>query len=171
MDILHPNMLGVASLRSVFVNQLSILYSSKVHLTHNLPSFIKHSTFKVLKLALAEDLEDTKTQMVCINTMFRMLNETAITDDCLGMTALVNEAYKQVNYNKDNSFESDMSIIFYMGVIENMQAGASRMLSLIAKKPAYQSYAQLITESLDIARDNAKLFHCVADEYIQISAN
>jgi ferritin-like metal-binding protein YciE len=171
MDILHPNMLGVASLRSVFVNQLSILYSAKTHLTNNLPAFIEHSTFKMLKLALAEDLEDTQTQMISINTIFQMLNETAITDSCLGMTALVNEAFTQVHYNKDNSFESDMSIIFYMGVIENMQVGASRILNLLAKKPDYAPYAQLVTESLDMASDNARLFHCVADEYIQISAN
>jgi ferritin-like metal-binding protein YciE len=171
MDILYPNLLDVASLRSVFVNQLSILYYAKAHLTDNLPDFIEHSTYKILKLALAEDLEDTQTQMVCINSMFRMLNETAITDNCLGITALVNEAFNQINYNKDNSFEIDMSIIFYMGVMENMQVGASKMLKLIAKKPAYKQYAQLVTESLDIASDNARLFHCIADEYIQIGVN
>ena len=164
-------MLGVAFLRSVFIDQLSILYSAKIHLTNNLPAFIKHSTFKTLKLALTEDLEDTKTQMVCIKTMFRMLNETSITDNCLGMTALVNEAFKQVDYNKATTFESDMSIIFYMGVIENMQLGAGRMLNLIAQKPAYTPYAQLVTECLDMASDNARLFHCVAEEYIDITTN
>lgn len=169
MDILYPNMLGVASLRTVFVNQLSILYSAKTHLTNNLPEFIKYSTHNTLKLALAEDLEETQTQMACINAIFQMLNETAITDNCLGMNAMVNEAFTQVNYNKDNSFEIDMSIIFYMGVIENMQSGASKMLNLIAKKPAYKQCAQLVTESLDMASDNARLFHCVAEEYLEIA--
>jgi ferritin-like metal-binding protein YciE len=171
MDTLHPNMLGTASLRSVFIYQLSILYSAKTHLTNNLPSFIERSTFNVLKLALAEDLADTKIQMDCIKTMFSMLNEASLTNSNLGMTTLIGEALSQVHYNKDNHFESDMSIIFYMNVIENMQIGASKMLTLIAKKPAYQHYAQLVAESRDISSDNASLFDCIADEYIRISLN
>lgn len=167
MNLVKNNPLVPDLLKKVFIDQLSILYCAKNHLTASIPAFIDKSTFKNLKLALAEDLDDTNTQMVCIKNIFHQLQTSAITGNCLGMDVLIKEAHNQVHYNRDNFFESDMSIIYYMNVIENMQVGAGRILNLIASKPLFASFTQLIKESLDINKDNARLFHCVAEEYLE----
>jgi len=154
-------------LHSVFVKQLSILYNAKISLTARLPQLVDQATFSNLKLALAEDLEDANRQMISLKTIFNLMHESWLTDNCLGMNAVINEAHNQVTSHQGKNFESDMSILFYMGVIENLQVGASQMLNLMALKLAYQPYAQLVVECLDMVKENSSLFHYVAEEYLQ----
>ena len=150
-------------LRSVFLKQLSILYNAKINLTDRLPQLVGQATFNNLKLALAEDLEDTKRQMISLKTIFNLMHESWLTDNCLGMNAVINEAHNQVTSQQGKNFESDMSI----RVIENLQVGASQMLNLLALKLAYQPYAQLVVECLDMVKENSSLFHYFAEEYLQ----
>jgi ferritin-like metal-binding protein YciE len=155
------------SLRIVFIEQLSILYNAKVSLTNRIPALVSQATFKKLKLALEEDLEDTNKQMDSLKSIFLLMKESWLTHQCLGMNAVMEEAHQQVTFNQEKHFESDMSILFYMSVVENLQAGASEMLNLMALKIEYQPYAQLVRECLDVVKENASLFHCVAEEYLQ----
>ena len=159
--------LSISSLRMVFIEQLSILYNAKISLTDRLPKLVNQATFKNLKMALEEDLDDTKRQMIALKTIFKLMQESWLTHSCLGMNAVIDEAHKQVIFNQDKHFESDMSILFYMSVIENLQIGASKMLNLMALKLDYQPYAQLVGECLDMVKDNASLFHYVAEEYLE----
>ena len=168
MNLIYPNTLGNSAIRSIFINQLSILYSAKNHLIDNLPTFIDNSNFNTLKLALSEQLDDTHTQMISLKTIFKSLKESALKDYCIGMNAIIKEALDQVYDDKLYQYESDMSIIFYMGVIEHLQVGASKILNLLALRPELRQHAQLVTECLDIAMDNSKLFLLVAEEYLQV---
>jgi ferritin-like metal-binding protein YciE len=167
MDSQTNQSLNIITLRTVFIEQLSILYNAKVSLTDRLPQLVSQATFKNLKMALEEELDDTKRQMIALKTIFKLLQESWLTHSCLGMNAVIEEAHKQVTFNQDKHFESDMSILFYMSVIENLQVGASEILNVIALKLAYQPYAQLVGECLDLIKDNASLFHYVAEEYLQ----
>lgn len=159
--------LNSQSLRTVFMEHLSILYNAKTILTKRLPELAGQATFLNLKHALAEDLEDTERQMVALKTIFQLMQESWLTHHCLGMISVIDEAHKQVSFNREKHYESDMSILCYMAVIENMQVGASQILNLMALKLAYQPYAQLVLECLDISRDNTHLFLCVAAEYLE----
>lgn len=159
--------LSIISLRTVFIEQLSILYNAKVSLIDRLPQLVNQATFENLKMALEEDLDDTKRQMVALKTVFKLMQESWLTNSCLGMNAVIDEAHKQVVFNREKHFESDMSILFYMAVIENLQVGASQVLNMMALKLAYQPYAQLLGECLDMVKDNASLFHYVAEEYLE----
>lgn len=167
MDIPFNQSLNTTSLRTVFIEQLSILYNAKVSLTNRLPGLVSQATFNNLKMALEEDLEDTKRQMVSLKEIFRLLQESWLTHSCLGINAVIDEAHKQVSFNEGRHFESDMSILFYMGVVENLQIGASEILNLMALKLSYEPYAQLVRECLDVVKDNASLFHYVTEEYLQ----
>ena len=166
MKALPSQSLGNSSLHTLFMEQLSILYNAKVSLTSRLPFLTGQATFKNLKIALEEDLEDTQRQMVALKSIFRLMQESWLTHSCLGMNAVIDEAYKQVTFAEDKHFESDMSILFYMAVVENLQVGASQILKLMALKLAYQPYAQLVSECLDMVKDNASLFHYVTEEYL-----
>ncbi|SDD98933.1 protein of unknown function [Mucilaginibacter pineti] len=159
--------LNSTSLGVVFMEQLSILYNAKVILTERLPELASQATFQNLKHALAEDWEETKLQMIALKTIFQLMQESWLTHHCFGMIAVIDEAHKQVSFNRDKHYESDMSILCYMAVIENMQVGASQILNLMALKLAYQPYAQLVLECLDIAKDNSRLIMCVAAEYLE----
>jgi len=167
MNPISPQSLDIAALRAVFIEQLSILYNAKLHLTARLPQLTRQATFRNLKLALEEDLEDTNRQMIALKKIFQLMQESWLTDSCLGMNAVIDEAHKQVVFDNVKHFESDLSILFYMAVIENLQVGASKMLNLMALKLAYQPYAQLVGECLDIVKDNSSLFYYVAEEYLQ----
>jgi len=155
-------------LRSVFIEQLSVLYNAKVSLTSRLPQLVNQATFKNLKMALQEDLDETERQMISVKKVFKLMHESWLTDDCLGMNAVIDEAHKQVTFDKENHFASDMSILFYMSVIENLQLGASQMLQLLSSKLAYKPYAELVEECLDTVKENSSLFYYVTKEYLQI---
>ncbi|MET3980062.1 ferritin-like metal-binding protein YciE [Mucilaginibacter sp. UYP25] len=166
MKITYPNSLGTSAIRTIFINQLSILYAAKHHLIKSIPTLISHANFGVLVLALSEELDDTNEQLKCLKSVFSQLNESALTECCLGMNVIIEEAFTQIIYQEDAHYQSDMSIIFYMNVVENMQIGAGRILNMIAQKLAYQQYQHLIAQCMDMSHDNAKLFHHVAEEYL-----
>jgi ferritin-like metal-binding protein YciE len=155
-----------SALRDIFINQLSLLYAAKIHLTENLPEIIEQANFTTLKLALNEDLEDSIIQMKSLSQIFLDLKESAVSEYCLGMNAVIREAHAHINFHDGQNYESDMSIIFYMGVMEHLQIGAGRMLNLIVKNEPYKAYAQLVGETLDMDKDNARLFQLIAAEYI-----
>lgn len=157
--------LSADALQKAFIEQLTILYNAKSSLIENLPRLMEQATFKNLKAALQEDLDDSKRQMATLKEIFGLMNATWETEKCLGITAMIEEALHQVSYKQDHHYQSDMSILFYMAAIQNMQVGACKILNLLAKKIAYQPYAQLVLECLDISRDNSKLVQYVAEEY------
>lgn len=155
-----------AGLRNVFICQLSLLYAAKSHLRLSLPALVEQAAFVNLKNALTEDLEDSGTQMLRLKEILVLMGEKPMTDNCLGMNSIIKEAYESVRFLNGKNYESDMSIIFYMGVIEHLQVGAGRMLNLIAKSSEFKRYAMLVEQTLDMGVDNANLFHLIAEEYI-----
>ena len=161
----HKQTLSTQALRTVFIEQLTILYNAKTSLIENLPQLARQATFQNLKHALEEDLADSMTQMATLKEIFHLMDASWTTQKCLGMEAVVAEALEQVSFKQDNHYESDMSILFYLAAIENMQVGACKILSVLAKKIAYQPYARLVTECLDLSRDNSRLIQYVAQEY------
>lgn len=161
--------LELDSIAKIFKNQLSILFCAKEHLIGQLPVLISHASFTILEKALEEDLEDTQFQIAALNSIFQQLDAQPEKENCLAMNKIIEEAKHQIVFNADNRFESDMSILFYMGVIENLQVGAGRILSRIAALPAYLKYAQQVAESLDLSKENARLFLHIAEEYLQLA--
>jgi ferritin-like metal-binding protein YciE len=161
------NSLDGGALRNVFINQLGLLYAAKSHLAESLPALVEHAAFQNLKNALQEDFDDTRKQMICLNEIFVLLNEATVNENCLGMKAIIKEAHDHILFHNGKNYESDMSIIFYMGVIEHLQIGAGRMLNLITLNTDYLPYTQMVEETLDMAKDNANLFHLIAAEYIK----
>lgn len=162
-----PQAPGTSALRNIFLEELSILYNAKVSLIAKVPALIAQATFTNLKLALEEDLADAERQMIALKEIFNRVNESWLSNCCLGINAVIDEAYTQVFLDEDKHFESDMSILFYMSVIENLQLGAVKVLNLIALQLAYQPFAQLIKECLDMVEENCSLFHYVAEEYLR----
>jgi len=167
MDPQNNRFLGKSALDDVFICQLSLVYAAKMHLIDRLPALIAQAAFPKLRLALEEDLEDSQKQMASLRELFGLLNATARTEHCLGMNAIIEEAHGQVLFFDGKNYESDMSIIFYMGVIEHMQIGAGRMLNLIARRQEYGAYTHLVEQTVDMSTDNANLFNLVAAEYVR----
>ena len=161
-----PQQLDGTALHAVFIEQMSILYNAKVSLTNYLPQLIEQATFKNLKEALQEDLDETQQQMSAVKAVFDLLHESWLTNPCLAINAMIEEAHQQVTFKKDKHFESDMSILYYMSIVENLQAGACNILHLLASKLAYHPYEQLIAECLDVVKENSSLFYYVTKEYL-----
>ena len=166
MDTNQVRKLNNDSLRILFINQLNILQNAKAFLSWSLPEIIEHASFLNLKLALKEDLEDTNKQMVHIGLIMQMLNERPSSKGALAMNSIIEEAHKAIKHDQERAFESDMSIIFYMQIIEHCQIGACRILKLISSKSGYEPYTQIIQEVFDEHKDNARLFKLIAQEYV-----
>lgn len=167
MHIEQSNPLDTGALQKTFVEQATGLYCAKIHLITHLPDLIQQATFNNLRLAMTEVLDDTKRQMVSLGRIFSLLGKSADTESCLAMNAIIREASDKIAIYPKNHYDSDMTIIFYMSVIENLQVGAGRVLNAIALKPGFEPYIQLVTESLDSSKDNADLFTVIAKEYLE----
>lgn len=161
----HP--LDVGALQKTFVEQTTGLYCAKIHLITHLPDLIDQATFNNLKLAMTEVLDDTKRQMISLGRIFSLLGKSADTESCLAMNAIIHEANNKIAVYPESHYDSDMTIIFYMSVIENLQVGAGRVLSAIVSKTGFEPYVQLVKESLDNSKDNADLFDVIAKEYLE----
>jgi ferritin-like metal-binding protein YciE len=156
--------LSANTLRTIFLQQLGILYNAKSSLIVSLPQLTSQATFMNLKHALQEDLADSILQMIALKEIFHLM-ESSPTKKSLGIQALIAAALEQVSFKDNNHYESDMSVLFYMSTMENMQLGACKILNLLAKKIAYQPYEQLVIECLDLSRDNSRLMEYVSEEY------
>lgn len=167
MHIEQSHRLGAGALQKTFIEQATGLYCAKIHLITHLPDLIQQATFNDLRLAMTEVLEDTKRQMISLGRIFSLLGKSADTESCLAMNAIISEATNKIAFYPKNHYDSDMTIIFYMSVIENLQVGAGRVLSAIASKSGFEPYAQLVKESLDSSQDNADLFDVIAKEYLE----
>jgi len=161
----HP--LNSNALHDVFIEQLCILYNAKVNLIRRLPDLITQATFPKLKTALQQNFDDTEKQMIALKKLFDLLQVSWLTHNCLGMKAVIDEAHRQVSFHEGKNYEGDMSILVYMSVVENLQIGAMKILTLMAKKIGYEQYAALVLECLETSEENATLFHFVSEEYLQ----
>lgn len=161
----HP--LPAEMLDKAFFKQLSILYNAKKSLIDCLPQLIEQATFINLKLGLQEEFDESKKQLLALDDIFLQLGNEASSANDLALGKLLEELQDELCYDGEDYYGSDMSILFYMNAIENLQIGAFRVVKMIADKTTYESYRQLVKESLDISKDNARLFKVIAKEYLE----
>jgi ferritin-like metal-binding protein YciE len=60
----------------------------------------------------------------------------------------------------------DVALIFYMHIIKHIEVAAYRTLLIAASKLGYDRAKMLLTENMDEARDNDKLFLLISKQYL-----
>ncbi|HVW13840.1 MAG TPA: DUF892 family protein [Mucilaginibacter sp.] len=153
--------------KKLFIHQLNRMHCTKSYLIKNMPHLADLATFKNLKLAILETLEDVKKQQTRVLEIYDLLNSKASDEGCDVIKTIIEEAYHFGDANNGlTKIINDMDIILYMRLIENICLTAFGMLKVINKFIGDDRITQLLLECCDENLDNDKLFKLMTEEYL-----
>jgi|SRR6185312_12896821 len=151
-------------LKKTFLEHLNYIYTGK----HNLLKFfleIKEiAKLNVLKMAIQEGIDDTKSQITQMDEMYASIKETSSKTRTLGLTAISLEAYLAVIKSGKTPLERDVFILFYLQQIEGIEMTYFKVLKNLAKALGYKY--KYLDKPLDAAAENKILFETIYEEYI-----
>lgn len=153
-------------LKQLFIHQLNRVNCTKSYLLKNLPLLAETASFRTMKLAIYESLEDVGRQQLRIHEMYELLDAAPSDEGCEVVKAVIEEASKLGHNAGKSIIMHDMDIILYTQLIENMELTSFRMLKLIAKFMGNKKISQMITECFDENIDNDRLFTLISEEYL-----
>jgi ferritin-like metal-binding protein YciE len=153
-------------LKSFFVKHLNIIYAIKANLVRRLPELSTEVYFKDLYLAMHECINDIPRQMARMEVIFELLDASISGEIVSCNTKLVDDAFVSI---KDYSGEpelQDLSILFYLQNIENIEMGSFQMLQMAAVKLKNPHIQQLVKENFDEAKDDRTMMLLIASKYL-----
>ena len=111
---------NLPDLKILFIHQLNRVNCTKGYLIRNLPILEEIASFKNMKLAIQEDLDDVKKQQVRIDKMYSMLHSKASDEGCDVIKSVIEEAFNLGNNAGKSTIVNDMDIILYMQTLYNI---------------------------------------------------
>ena len=157
--------------KQLFIHQLNRVNCTKGYLIRNLPLLEKIASFRTMKLAIQEDLDDVKKQQLRIDEMYKLLGSKASDEGCEVVKSVIEQAFNLGNGAGKSTIVNDMDIILYVQLIENIELTSFRMLKLIAEFLGNDEITQMVTECFDENIDNDRLFTLISEEYLAKKAN
>lgn len=139
----------MASLMELYVDQLTDLYSAERQLIKALPTMAKAATAPALRQGFEKHLEETKEQVVRLETIFDALGKRPKAKVCKGMEGLVKEGREAID-DEMTSEVRDAALIATAQRVEHYE---------IAGYGCVRTYAELLGES-----KAAKLLQATLDE-------
>jgi ferritin-like metal-binding protein YciE len=153
-------------LKLLFIHQLNRVNCTKGYLIRNLPLLAEIASFKNMKMAIHEDLDDVKRQQGRIDEMYGLLDSKPSDEGCEVIKSVIEEAFNLGNNSGKTTIINDMDILLYMQLIENIELTSLRMLKLIAQFMGNEQVTQMVKECFDENVDNDKLFTLISEEYL-----
>jgi len=158
--------LDPTGLKKLFIHQLNRVNCTKGYLIRNLPQLMDIASFKNMKLAIQESLDDVSKQQLRIDEIYELLDSKASDEGCEVVKAVIEEAFNMGNNKGKTRIMNDMDIILYMRMIENLELTSFHMLKLINKYMGNKQVDQLLAECCDENLDNDRLFLLITEEYL-----
>ncbi|MGF7081036.1 DUF892 family protein [Mucilaginibacter sp. UYCu711] len=155
-----------ASVRKIFLMQLSNIYSIKTYLVANLPVMANSASFKDLEHAILESVDGIRLQLLRMDVIYRIINETYHPRQCVGVRALTMEAYVTSKAPGMSKLETDLYLLYHLNVVESLEISCFTALHTLALSMPEEDMALLIKQNLDMAKDNKELYEMIAKEYI-----
>jgi len=152
-------------LKTVFTHHLNRIYNGKCFLISSLDHLITLASFKGLQLAMEEFGADVKTQVVRMEEVYKLINETPVDLKYNPITNIIMDEFC-LEKNQTVPVLNDLDIMLYVQLLEHVNITSYRMLIMIAKILKYGDAKQLLIENFDASAENDKLFLLIAKEYI-----
>ncbi|MFD0794468.1 DUF892 family protein [Mucilaginibacter litoreus] len=154
------------SLKKVFLTNLSNIYSIKSYLIDNLPLMAESATFIDLKNAILESVDEIRIQLLRIESIFKILNETYHPGRCLGIKAFIIEAYRAATEPGVTNFEADFTILYHLRALEALESACYDSLYDMARSMPNPDMSTLLKHNLDMANDSGNLYKLITKEYL-----
>jgi ferritin-like metal-binding protein YciE len=87
-------------------------------------------------------------------------------EHCNGLIGLLDEAFQAIGAQSTNTKYRDLSILFYLQIIESVEVTSFRILMQVAGKLQRLDVEQLLRECYDEAKDDRVLLKEISQYYI-----
>lgn len=149
--------MNLDSLHKLYVKELKDLYSAERQLLDALPKMAQAANDKDLKAAFAGHLEETKTQIGRLETIFKGLDYAPGGHKCAAMEGLIEEADELIKADIDPNV-IDAALVAAAQRVEHYEMAGYGTARAFAEKLGEKNAADLLQETLnEEGRANQKL--------------
>ncbi|GAC1314073.1 MAG: hypothetical protein NVSMB24_38270 [Mucilaginibacter sp.] len=163
--------LGSEKLKVFFVYHLDKIYAAKAHLVERLPNMAEEVHFSDLRHAIQETVDDVEKQMARMELIYTLLDVSKTKGNSGGLEGLVDDAFKDIQLNRNEAGFRDLSIIFYMQNIESVEMASFQILQMAAVKLKNKQVQQLLKENYTEAKADRTLMLLLASKYVTSDKN
>lgn len=136
------------TLHDLYVNELHDLYDAENQIVKALPKMIESSTSTELRIALANHLEETRTQVARLEQIFQMHGEDIEGNKCKGVRGIIDEGEDLIKHD-DNLDVRDAAIIAAAQKVEHYEMAGYGTVRTWAEQMGHEKAAQLLQETLN----------------------
>src|ERR1700761_8474101 len=117
-----------------FISHLNRIFCAKNQLVAKLLQLRKSAHFRDLEQAIGETVEVVDMQIARMKQIYIMLDSVNQFEHCNGLVGLLDEAFQAIGVQSGNFKYRDLSILFYMQIIESVEVTSFRILMQVAGK-------------------------------------
>jgi ferritin-like metal-binding protein YciE len=136
------------SLENLFVHELKDLLSAEKQLVKALPKMAKGASSDALKEAIEDHLEQTKTHVERLETIFQDLGKAARAEHCKAMEGLVEEGAELLEEEGD-AMVKDAALIGAAQRVEHYEISAYGTARTLAELLGQNNAVKLLQQTLD----------------------
>ena len=157
------------NLKQLYVEELKDAYDFEQRLVDALPRMAETASAPELREAFETHLQETRTQVVRLEEIFRALGETPDRKTCKGMKGLLAEAEEYLDARGDRD-TIDASLISAAQRVEHYEMAVYGSLRAYAECMGFGEHATLLQASLDEEGEADKLLTALAESAINVEA-
>ena len=133
----------------LLIEQLEDLLHAEGQLVKTLPTMVKAARADILKVALTNHLEETRTHVERIKEAFSLLGETAESKPCKGMAGLIEEGAEVIEEGEDkDAVAADLSLIAAGQRVEHYEISAYGTARTLAGQAGLPMVSALLAKTL-----------------------
>jgi ferritin-like metal-binding protein YciE len=159
-----------SALKELFVDEIKDIYWAEKHLAAALPKMIKGATSEDLKQTITTHLEETKNQIMRLESVFASVGEKPVAKKCLAMEGLLKEATELLTDTEKGTEVRDVAIISAAQKVEHYEIASYGTLRTLAGTLGYSEAQSLLDETLAEEKNADALLTQVAENYVNEAA-
>lgn len=158
--------LDYEKLETFFIEHLHKIYCAKSHLLTRLPQILSYIHFPDLKETMVTSIESLRMELSRMDLIYALIEEGY--SDCAieGLARFIEDAFSAIERQNADRRLRDMSILFYLQIIESVEMASFQMLQMAAVRLANRQIGLLLKENYEQAKSNRTLLLLVASKYI-----
>lgn len=157
------------SLQDLLVHELKDLYSAENQLVKALPKMTKAAESEDLKAAFEEHLDQTKTQIERLETIFEELGVSPKGKKCKAMEGLIEEGSELISEDAEPSVK-DAALIAAAQKVEHYEIAGYGCARTYAQLLGMDKAAELLQETLDEEGETDKKLTELAESVVNVEA-
>jgi ferritin-like metal-binding protein YciE len=153
-------------LENFFAHHLNKIYTAKTLLVSELPQLLDNAHFTDLKEAIDHTIEDVRQQILRMDKIYELLPIAFSKVHSNGMNGLMEDSFSEIQLHSENPELRDMSILFYLQIIECIEMATFQVLEMAFVKLENDQVKNLIRQNYEASKADRTLFLLISAKYI-----